>query len=114
MFVLARASLLVTFSVMLVAAALADATYPARRILLIVPFPPGGVSDINARIIVEPMSASLGETIVIDNRPGAGSSLGSALAAKAAPDGYTILLGTISLTINPAIYKELPFDAQRD
>ena len=88
--------------------------YPERPIRLIVPFAPGGGTDINARILQEPIGTALGQTIVIDNRPGAGSSLGSAMAAKAAPDGYTLLLGTISLTINPSIYKELPFDAQRD
>jgi tripartite-type tricarboxylate transporter receptor subunit TctC len=94
-------------------AAAADA-YPERPIRLIVPFAPGGGTDINARILADPIGAALGQTIVVDNRPGAGSSLGSALAARANPDGYTLLLGTISLTINPAIYKELPFDAQRD
>ncbi|HEX2827484.1 MAG TPA: tripartite tricarboxylate transporter substrate binding protein [Burkholderiales bacterium] len=98
----------------LTAGTLLAGAYPERPIRLIVPFAPGGGSDINARIIAEPIGASLGQTLVIDNRPGAGSALGSALAAKAAPDGYTLLLGTISLTINPSVYKELPFDAQRD
>jgi tripartite-type tricarboxylate transporter receptor subunit TctC len=88
--------------------------YPERPIRLIVPFAPGGGTDINARILADPIGKTLGQTVVIDNRPGAGSSLGSAMAAKSAPDGYTLLLGTISLTINPAVYKELPFDAQRD
>ena len=111
---LARASLFaVLYALVVLPAGRAD-SYPARPIRLIVPFAPGGGSDINARILAEPMGITLGETIVIDNRPGAGSSLGSALAARSAPDGYTLLLGTISLTINPAIYKELPFDAQRD
>ena len=94
-------------------AAAAD-SYPERPIRLIVPFAPGGGTDINARILAEPIGNALGQTIVIDNRPGAGSSLGSAIVAKATPDGYTLLLGTISLTINPAVYKDLPFDAQRD
>ena len=106
-------SLAVTLHALSCGAALAGA-YPERPIRLIVPFAPGGGTDINARILQEPIGTALGQTIVIDNRPGAGSSLGSGLAAKAAPDGYTLLLGTISLTINPAVYKELPFDAQRD
>jgi tripartite-type tricarboxylate transporter receptor subunit TctC len=108
-----RASFAALFCVPAPAAVYAGA-YPERPIRLIVPFAPGGGSDINARILSEPIGTALRQTIVIDNRPGAGSSLGSALAAKAAPDGYTLLLGTISLTINPAVYKDLPFDAQRD
>src|SRR5262245_28848136 len=88
--------------------------YPTRPIRLIVPFPPGGGSDLNARILIDPIGKRLGQTIVVDNRPGAGSSIGSDIAAKSVPDGYTLLLGTISLTINSAVYKHLPFDAQRD
>jgi tripartite-type tricarboxylate transporter receptor subunit TctC len=89
-------------------------TYPQRPIRLIVPFAPGGGTDINARILAEPIGTALGETIVIDNRPGAGSMIGSEMAARATPDGYTLLLGTISLTINAAVYKKVPFDVQRD
>jgi tripartite-type tricarboxylate transporter receptor subunit TctC len=114
MFNVTRASLPATLCVLFAVPAVAADSYPARPIRLIVPFAPGGGTDINARILAEPIGTALGETIVIDNRPGAGSSLGSALAARAAPDGYTLLLGTISLTINPAVYKELPFDAKRD
>src|SRR5687768_6156980 len=109
-----RASLLATLWVLFAAPAVTAGAYPDRPIRLIVPFAPGGGTDINARILADPIGKALGQTIVIDNRPGAGSSLGSALAARATPDGYTLLLGTISLTINPAVYKDLPFDAQRD
>src|SRR5687767_7469045 len=109
-----RASLLVTLCVLFAGPVVTSGAYPDRPIRLIVPFAPGGGTDINARILQEPIGTALGQTIVIDNRPGAGSSLGSAMAAKATPDGYTLLLGTISLTINPAVYKSLPFDAQRD
>jgi tripartite-type tricarboxylate transporter receptor subunit TctC len=114
MFHIVRASLLATLCTLFAAPALAAGPYPDRPIRLIVPFAPGGGSDINARILAEPIGTALGQTIVIDNRAGAGSSLGSAIAAKSTPDGYTLLLGTISLTINSAVYKELPFDAQRD
>jgi len=94
-------------------AAVAD-NYPERPIRLIVPFSPGGGTDINARILAEPIGNALGETIVVDNRPGAGSTIGSDIAAKATPDGYTLLMGTISLAVNAAVYKKLPFDAQHD
>src|SRR5688572_14147301 len=109
---LARASVL---ALVVVGSSPASADpYPDRPIRLIVPFAPGGGTDINARILQEPIGTALGQTIVIDNRPGAGSSLGSAMAARATPDGYTLLLGTISLTINPFVYKHLPFDAQKE
>src|SRR5262245_1180440 len=114
MFHIVRASLLATLCALFAIPALAAGAYPDRPIRLIVPFAPGGGSDINARILADPIGTALGQTIVVDNRGGAGSSLGSAIAAKSTPDGYTLLLGTISLTINAAVYKELPFDAQRD
>ena len=94
--------------------AVAADPYPQRPIRLVVPFAPGGGTDINARILSDPIGKALGQTVVVDNRPGAGSSIGADIVAKSAPDGYTLLLGTISLTINPAVYKKLPFDAQRD
>ena len=111
---LARASVLALVPLLLFTSYAAADSYPDRPIRLIVPFAPGGGTDINARILQDPIGHALGQTIVIDNRPGAGSSLGSAMAARATPDGYTLLLGTISLTINPAVYRDLPFDAQRD
>ena len=88
--------------------------YPSRPIRLIVPFAPGGGNDIVGRIIAEGLTQTLGQTVVVENRPGAGSVVGSEIAAKATPDGYTLLLGNISLAFNPALYKKLPFDAQRD
>ena len=109
---IALASLSLALSIPLPASGAGD--WPQRPIRLIVPFAPGGGTDINARILADPIGKALGQTIVIDNRPGAGSSIGSDIAAKSVPDGYTLLLGTISLTINPAVYKKLPFDAQRD
>lgn len=89
-------------------------TYPARPIRLVVPFAPGGGTDINARILAEPLSQALGQTVVVDNRPGASSILGTDIVAKATPDGYTLLINSISITINAAVYKKLPFDVQRD
>ena len=111
---IAYASLFATLCVLPAAPAAAADTYPQRPIRLIVPFAPGGGTDINARILSDPIGKALGQTVVVDNRPGAGSSIGADIAAKSVPDGHTLLLGTISLTINPAVYKKLPFDAQRD
>jgi tripartite-type tricarboxylate transporter receptor subunit TctC len=90
------------------------AQYPERPIRMIVPFAPGGGSDISARMMTDELGRVLGTTIVIDNRPGAGSSLGTDLATKALPDGYTTLLGNISLAFNAALYKKLPYNALRD
>jgi tripartite-type tricarboxylate transporter receptor subunit TctC len=89
--------------------------YPARPITLIVPFAAGGSTDVIARVVGEAMHKELGQPVVIENRAGAGGSLGTAAIAKAAPDGYTIGMGTAStLAINPAAYKNLPYDVQKD
>jgi tripartite-type tricarboxylate transporter receptor subunit TctC len=92
----------------------AAADYPARPIRMVVPFAPGGGSDISARILADGLGETLGQTIVVDNRPGAGSILGCNIVAKATPDGYTTLLGNISMAFNTALYKKLPYDAIRD
>jgi tripartite-type tricarboxylate transporter receptor subunit TctC len=85
-------------------------TYPNRPIRLIVPFPPGGPTDVMGRVIAQALSATLGP-IVVDNRPGAGSTIGTKLAAGAEPDGYTLLFGsTASLAIAPALYKNAGYD----
>jgi len=88
--------------------------YPSRPVRMVVPFAPGGGTDISARILGEGLTQSLGQTVVIDNRPGAGSVLGCEIVAHAAPDGYTLLLGNISMAFNAALYKKLPYDTQRD
>jgi len=88
--------------------------YPNRPIRMVVPFSPGGGSDISARILADGLSEALHQTIVVDNRPGAGSILGCNIAAKSNPDGYTTLLGNISMAFNPALYKKMPYDAIRD
>ncbi len=92
----------------------AAAAYPERPIRMIVPFAPGGGSDISARTMSEALGQALGTTIVVDNRPGAGSSLGTDIATKSSPDGYTTLLGNISMAFNAALYKKLPYVALRD
>jgi tripartite-type tricarboxylate transporter receptor subunit TctC len=87
-------------------------TWPQKPITYIVPFPPGGTTDILARTIALKLGPALGTTIVVENKPGAGGNIGSDFVAKAKPDGYTILGGTISShAINPSIYKTMPYDA---
>ena len=88
--------------------------YPIRPIRLIVPFAPGGGTDITARILQDPLSNALGQTVVVDNRPGAGSILGTELAAKATPDGYSMLTVIAAHAANTTLYKDkLPFDTQK-
>jgi tripartite-type tricarboxylate transporter receptor subunit TctC len=88
--------------------------YPSKPIKLIVPYPPGGGTDVIARIVQERFAALLGQPVVIDNRGGAAGSIGTEIAAKSAPDGYTVLFTLSSHTINPAIYPKLSFDTQKD
>jgi tripartite-type tricarboxylate transporter receptor subunit TctC len=84
--------------------------YPNRAIKLIVPFPPGGLIDNVARLISPELSKELGQAIVIENKPGAGGNLGATDVARAAPDGYTLLMASAPLSINPALYKSLPYN----
>src|SRR5258708_3994034 len=88
---------------------------PEKTIRLIVPYSPGGTADMLARTISQTMAESLGQQIIIDNRPGAGGNIGADLVAKAAPDGYTLLMGTVAThAINPHLYPDLPYDAAQD
>jgi tripartite-type tricarboxylate transporter receptor subunit TctC len=91
------------------------ADYPVRPVRFVVPFPPGGNADILARAVAGVLVDSWKQQLIIDNRAGAGGGIGTEIVAKAPPDGYTILLGTIgSISINPSIYKNLPYDPMRD
>jgi tripartite-type tricarboxylate transporter receptor subunit TctC len=94
--------------------AAAQSDYPAKPIRVVVPFGPGGSSDVIARVLQAPLQQALGTTIVIENRAGAGSNLGSAAVARAEPDGYTLLLTTSALVANPALYRSLAYDPQKD
>lgn len=97
------------------APATAQDKYPTKPIRLVVPFAVGGGTDIPARVLAAKMAEFLGQQIIIDNRPGAGGNLGTDLVAKAPPDGYTILLGSISaFAINPGLYKKMPYDPVKD
>jgi tripartite-type tricarboxylate transporter receptor subunit TctC len=88
--------------------------YPTKPIRLIVPYPPAGGTDIVARIVAEPLGTALGQPIIVDNRGGAAGNLGTDLAAKASPDGYTVLFTLSSHTINPKLFDKLPFDVEKD
>lgn len=90
------------------------ADYPAKAITIIVPFAPGGSNDIVARAIGQKLNEDWGQPVVVDNRPGAGGVIGSEFVARAAPDGYTLLLVSSTFTINPAVKTNLPFDVAKD
>jgi tripartite-type tricarboxylate transporter receptor subunit TctC len=101
-------------AIILSAASAAAQQYPLRPIRLIVPFPAGGGTDIVGRVLGQKLHESLGQPVIIDNRGGAGGTLGAAVVAKAAPDGYTLLLTPTSHVINPSIYAKLPYDTEKD
>jgi tripartite-type tricarboxylate transporter receptor subunit TctC len=100
--------------VALLATALCAQDYPTRTIRFIAPTSPGGTSDILARMLAPKLSEALGQQVVVDNRAGAGTSIGSAIVAKSPPDGYTIGITPSALAINPNMFKRMPFDAVRD
>src|SRR5260221_8277120 len=93
----------------------AAAQYPTRPITIVVPFTPGGSSDITARNVGQKLTEILGQSVIIDNKPGANGSIGAAYVAKAAPDGYSLFVGSIGVfAINPLLYKALSYDPRRD
>jgi len=112
-----RRTVLAALAVLALAAPLAVGAqdYPSRPIRLVVPFGPGTTTDIVARIYAEAMTKPLGQAIVVENKAGAGGNIGSDLVAKAAADGYTIVMGTVGThAINPGLYRKMPYDAQKD
>jgi tripartite-type tricarboxylate transporter receptor subunit TctC len=103
-----------TALLVLMAAGVQAAEYPSKAIRLVVPFAPGGGNDISARFVAQRLTESFGQTAVVDNRPGAGSTLGTDLVAKAVPDGYTFLVTHNAIAINQTLYSKLPYDTVRD
>ncbi|HAP26551.1 MAG TPA: ABC transporter substrate-binding protein [Achromobacter sp.] len=94
-----------------VAPAVAQDAYPSRPLTLVVPFPPGGATDVLGRVVAQKLGQELGRTIVVENRAGAGTVIGASFVAKAAPDGYTLLVSSgTTFTVNPAIQANLPYD----
>lgn len=88
--------------------------YPARAPRLLIGFPPGSAADVAARVIMPPFGQALGQNTIIENRPGAGSNIATEQAVRAAPDGYTLFLGSVANTINASLQRDLPFDFARD
>lgn len=93
--------------------AMGQAAYPSKPITMVVTYPPGGGADAMARLIAPKMGEALGQPIVIDNKPGAGGQIGAAAVAKAAPDGYTLMLDASSFSVNPSLYPKLPYDSSK-
>jgi len=93
----------------------AQSTYPTKPVRLVVPFPAGGTTDILARAAAQKLSEAWGQQVIVDNRPGAGGNIGAELVAKAPPDGYTLLMGTVGThAINASLYSKLPYDHVKD
>ena len=88
--------------------------YPSRAIRFILPFPPGGGTDIVGRVLAQRLAEEVGQAVIPDNRAGAGGNIGAEIVAKAAPDGYTIVMATVSLAVSPTLYKKLNYDPQKD
>ena len=118
MYSIARRALALAFAVAALATssgALAQDVYPSRPIKLVVPYPPGALTDLLARSIAEKLGASLKQPVVVENRPGAGTLVGAEAVAKSSPDGYTLLMATsTTLGISPALYRPSPIDPVRD
>ena len=85
--------------------------WPSRPIAMVVTYPPGGGADVMARLLAPKMGEALGQNVIIENRPGAGGQIGAAAVAKAAPDGYTLMLDASSFAVNPSLYPKLPYDS---
>lgn len=90
------------------------AAFPAKTMRIIIGFPPGGATDVAARAVAQKLSEGVGQQVIVDNRPGAASNIGAEAAARAAPDGYTLFMGSVSTAINPSLYSKLGYDPLRD
>lgn len=88
-------------------------TFPSKTIVIVVPFPPGGTTDVLARAVANKMQSAIGQSVIVDNRPGAGATIGAAQVAKAKPDGYTLLMGAVHHTIATSVYKGLTYSFEK-
>jgi tripartite-type tricarboxylate transporter receptor subunit TctC len=114
-----RRSLLLATAAAILAASAAPAfaqggSYPSKPITMVVPFPPGGPTDLVARVLAQKLSEQLGQNVLVDNRGGANGNIGAQLVAKAPADGYTLLYNTSSIALSPALYKSVSYDVQKD
>ena len=107
-------ALLFAVSVLSAQAAVSAQPFPIKPLHLVVPFPPGAGTDMFARVIAAKLGESLGQPVVVENKPGAGATIGTEFVAKSAPDGYTLLISTASHAINPSVYSRLPYDTLKD
>ena len=108
-----------SFRIVLIASLLATdvaaaGNFPSRPLRLVIPFPAGGTTDVNARVLAARLDSLLGQPVVVDNRVGANGIIATELVARAAPDGHTLLYVSSSISLNPSIYKQLPYDTVRD
>jgi len=109
------AALFATILLAALSAAAAEDDYPNHTVRIVVPFAPGGSTDVVARILADKLQGELKQSFVVENRAGAGGNIGADVVAKSNPDGYTLLMGTTGvLAINNYLYKDMPFDPQRD
>ena len=111
---LRRSALLAIATAAVCGAAQAQDTWPSKPITLIVPFPPGGPTDMVARVLAQQVGQQLGQLVIVDNRPGANGNIGNAYVAKAAADGYTVLYNTSSIALSPALYKKLSYNVHTE
>lgn len=109
----AAALLLATAALAAAPAAIAQG-WPTKPVTIVVPFPAGGTTDVLARALADKLQQSLGQTVIVESKPGAGATLGADYVAKAKPDGYTLLMGAVHHTIATSVYKKLPYDFQKD
>ena len=110
-----RISLIAAAGALVMAGAAAAQDFPNKPVRFIVPFAPGGNTDVQARLIGQKLSGALGQQVIVDNRPGAGGTIGVELAAKAQPDGHTIVLASFgNILVGPSLYKNLPYDPVKD
>src|SRR4051812_45346154 len=107
-------ALMVSLACAVLASSHALAGYPDRVIKIVVPFAPGGGTDVVARTLAQEMARDLGASIIIENKPGAGTIIGTQAVATSAPDGYTLLVGTFANAVNPSLNAKLPYDAHND
>ncbi|MEO8754222.1 MAG: tripartite tricarboxylate transporter substrate binding protein [Casimicrobiaceae bacterium] len=110
----ARCSTIIVWLMLAVAGQAAAQDYPSKAVRLVDPYVPGGSTGVVSRLLAQKFQELTKQPMVVDNRPGAGSNIGSDIVAKSAPDGYTLLLGTSSLAINPALYKTMSFNPTKD
>lgn len=103
-----------TLCALVSAGATAQQDYPSKAITIVVPFPPGGTTDLVTRALAEALAKSLGQPVLVESKPGAGTTLGADYVAKSKPDGYTLLMGAVHHTIAPSVYRKLPYDFQKD